>query len=374
MNNLLGNNSEKNDGILISNFANISYLVGNFGFSQSQRECFILITKNKKFIITDGRYSEAVKKKTKGYEVLDIGVGLFLRKSLSDIFNKNKIKKLGIEEYDLKVREFKLLRKSAKLFPIDLSDLRIIKRPDEIKNIKLACKIGDGAFGYIIKQIKPGVSEIQISDKLEEYIKNKGADISFKPIVAFGKNSSVPHHISGKTKLGKNQIVLLDFGVKVNNYCSDMTRTLFAGRAPAKFKKIHQTVLEAQQKAIEHIKNFYLSSEVEKPSLNKTNMFSTSSNNKLLASEIDKIARDFIVSKNYPTIPHSLGHGIGIEVHEPPSISPNSKIKIRQGMIFSVEPGIYIEGFGGVRIEDLVLVKNNNTALLTNSKRELFEL
>ncbi len=153
-----------------------------------------------------------------------------------------------------------------------------------------------------------------------------------------------------------------------------MSRTLFAGRAPAKFKKMHQTVLSAQTKAIEFIQKFYSSSEVEKPSLNKANVFSTSSNNNLFARDIDKVARDYIIKRGYPTIPHSVGHGIGINVHEAPSISPNSKDLIIESMVFSVEPGIYIEGFGGVRIEDLVYTGKNRAKLLTNSQRELIEL
>ena len=378
MNDNLSEKLKKYDGTLISNHANISYLLGDFGFSISERECFILLTKNKKFVITDKRYSEAVEKKVKNFEIIDSGVGLFFKKTSKDLFEKYKIKKIGFEENNLTFSEHKALGKFAKFYPIDLSDLRIIKRPDEIKNVRLACSIGNKAFKYTLKQIKSGVTEIQIASKLEEFIKNKNADISFKPIVAFGKNSSIPHHMSDKTKLDKNQIVLLDFGVRVDNYCSDMSRTLYFGKAPNKFKKMHKTVLLAQTKAIDYIKVFYSSSEPElvegESRSSGRDSSQLRSNNKLLAKNIDKVARDYIIEQGFPNIPHSLGHGIGIEVHEPPSISPGSKVKIKEGMIFSVEPGIYLKNFGGVRIEDLVLVKKGGIKLLTGSKRELFEL
>lgn len=338
------------DAILISSNANIIYLTGDIGFSQTERECLLLITKNKKFLITDGRYSQVVIKRTENFEVIDSGVYHFLNEGAQEIFENNKIKTLGFEDNNLTVEEHLKINKLSKTKPVDLRNLRIIKKNDEIKNIKLACKIGDQTFDFIVTKLKFGISEKEIANELEFFIKKKGADISFKPIVAFGKNSSVPHHLSGKSKLRNNEIVLLDFGVRVNNYCSDMSRTVFFGSATAKFKRMHKTVLEAQQKAIKSIKSG------------------------VKASEVDKVARDYIASNNYLNIPHSVGHGIGIEVHESPHLSPNSKDKIEKGMVFSIEPGIYIENYGGVRIEDLVLANKNNVELITHAKRNLIEL
>ncbi len=338
------------DALLISDIANITYLIGDFDFSQTERECFVLITKNKKYIITDRRYSEAVRKQDENFHVIEEGSAFFINKSAKEFFSKNKIKKVGIEENNLTAAEYKSLKKFAKLTPADLSNLRVIKNDAEIKNIKSACMIGDLAFEYILSKIKLGVTEKEIAALLEDFIRKQEARLSFKSIIAFGKNSSVPHHFSDKTKLKKDQIVLLDFGVKVNNYCSDMTRTIFFGKADSEFRKIYQTVLNAQQNAIKSIRTGGK------------------------ASETDKIARDYIMKQNFPNIIHAVGHGIGMQVHEAPTLSPNSEDIIKNGMVFSVEPGIYISNFGGVRIEDLVLVRHGRTELISKAKREIIEL
>jgi len=188
----------------------------------------------------------------------------------------------------------------------------------------------------------------------------KGAVVSFPPIVAFGKNSSIPHHQTGDSILGpesssgrEGQIILLDFGVKYDDYCSDMTRTVFFGKPSKEQQKIYETVLSAQQKAVDYI--------------NKT----LKSGKKIWASKVDIAARDYIISKGFPTIPHSLGHGIGLEVHEHPSLSPKSKEDLKSGMVFSIEPGIYIPNLGGVRIEDLFVLENQQLRALTGSSKAL---
>lgn len=344
------------DGVLISSPANIVYFAGNFGFSEFERECLLLITKNRKFLITDKRYSEAVKNNVKNFKVLEIPAGRFLKES-SRIIKNLKIKNLGFEENNLTFLEHSLLKKSVKLTPINLSDLRALKSKSEIENIKLACKIADQSYKFILSKLKAGVPEQQIANELEFFIKKNCADISFKPIVAFGKNSAVPHHLSDRTKLRQNQIVLLDFGVKINNYCSDMTRTIFFGNASAEFKRIYQTVLDAQTKAIEYINSQLLIV-----------------NGQWFARDIDKIARDYIIKQGFPSIIHSVGHGIGIEVHEAPHLSPMSKDIIKPGMVFSVEPGIYITGYGGVRIEDLVVVTKKGAELISHANREIIEV
>lgn len=345
------------DAVLISSTANINYLVGNYGFSPNERECLLLITKKKKFIIIDKRYSEAIKKQNKEYEIIESGANYFIRKNSSELLNKLKIKTLGFEDNNLTVSEYIALKKSVKLKSVDLSKLRMIKTPDEIEKIKMACKIGDKAFDFILGKLKIGITEKEIAEFLITFFKSKNSDSSFNPIVAFGKNSSIPHHLSGNFKLAKNQIVLLDFGVKIDNYCSDMSRTIFFGIAPEKFKHMHATVLEAQAKAIEFV-----------------NSKSSMVNRKLLASDIDKLARDYIMKQGYPNIIHSVGHGIGIEVHEAPHISPSSTEIIKPEMIFSIEPGIYIENYGGVRIEDLVLATKKGVELISNANREIIEL
>lgn len=344
---------EKLDAVLVSSVSNISYLSGFTNFSKEEREAYIFIGKDFAYIITDGRYTEAVKKVVPHLTLFERGNG----KLIDDLFKKHKsqIEKLGIEEDNLTIVEHKTLSKYFKQTKhFNVSSLRSIKTADEISKIEKACKIGDAAFKFILKKIKVGRTEREIADELEAFIKHEGATISFPSIMAFGKNSSVPHHQTGETKLEKEGgFILLDFGVKFENYCSDMTRTIFFGKPSDKQKRIYETVLAAQQKSIDYIKSAM--------KLGK----------KIKSSDVDKAARDYIISRNYPTILHSLGHGIGLEVHERPSLSPHSKDILKEGMVFSIEPGIYLPNFGGARIEDLFVLEDNNLRQLTRSSKEI---
>jgi Xaa-Pro aminopeptidase len=222
-----------------------------------------------------------------------------------------------------------------------------------VSKIEKACKLGDETFNYILKNIKIGETEKQIACKIRKFIKKHNGKISFRPIVAFGKNSANIHNIPTDNKLKRNQIILLDFGVKLEDYCSDMTRTIFSGELTKKQKKIYETVLEAQKKSLETLNAKYLT------------------HNTIKAFDVDKAAREHIVSKGYRTIPHGVGHGIGKKVHEGFHISPKSRNILKEGMIFSIEPGIYIKNFGGVRIEDLVVLEKSGPRLLTHSPKHI---
>ena len=328
--------------ILISSVSNIIYLTDYCGFSYFEREAFLVITNKENYLITDGRYGQAVSS-IAGFKLIEISSSNTLTKIFEDL--SKKIKKIGIEENDLSVAEYRKIRKYFKTVNLaDLQSLRIIKDSFEIKSIEKACKFGDEAFDHILGKIKKGVTERKLAFEIEFFIKKKGADISFPPIVAFSANSSIPHHKTSNRKLKTDNIILLDFGVKYQNYCSDMTRTIFFGKADHKFKKIYKTVLESQQKAIDYLaSSFYPRSSADK---------------KVKASNVDRVARKHITDNGFPTIPHSLGHGIGIEVHEQPRLSPKSKDILTEGMVFSIEPGIYISGYGGVRIEDIFVIES----------------
>lgn len=236
-----------------------------------------------------------------------------------------------------------------------MKNLRI-KTQKEILLIEKACQFSDKIFDIIIKQIKLDLTEKELSLFIQSLIRKNGARISFRPIVAFGKNSFEPHHKANGTKLKKNQTILIDYGVKIEGYCSDMTRTLFMGKATKKQKRVYKTVLEAHQKAIDFLK------------------LSIKDNGYINGKEVDKVARNYILSKGYPNIPHSLGHGIGKKVHELPRLSPKKNYLISQGNVFSVEPGIYIKDWGGVRIEDLVVLEEKGLRLLNHSSRDIIEL
>ncbi len=343
------------DAVLISSVSNIIYFTGFDGFFKEERDGYLLVTKDKAFVLTHSIYSTVLKNLLKEFEVIEVSRRDPASKVIARLL-KNQSAKLGIEEHDLKVTEYKSLQKKIKELKAFSLNLRTIKNNQEINLIKRACEIGDFAFKKIIKKIKEGISEKELALKLEYLIKSKGADLSFKTIIAFGKNSSAPHHVTSSAKLEKGQIILIDFGVKHENYCSDMTRTVFFGSPSEKQIKIYETVLEAQNKAINFIN------------------LSIKNGKSIKAAEVDKMARDYILSKGYPSIPHSLGHGIGLDVHENPHLSPKSKEVLKEGMVFSIEPGIYIPGFGGVRIEDLYVFERGGLKQITTSPKNLIKL
>lgn len=352
---------EKLDAVLVSSVSNINYLSGYANFSKDEREAHILIGQEFAYIITDGRYTEAVKRQAPHLTLFERGHKTPVEK-LFKIFAK-QIKILGIEEDDLTIAEYEKVRKyfrKTKHFNVNIH--RSIKTPDEIKKIEQSVKLGDLAFKFILGKIKAGITEKQLAFEIEFFVKKNGAEMSFPPIVAFGKNSSVPHHHTGDDQRGdailgrEGLIILLDFGVKLNSYCSDMTRTIFLGSPKENQKQMYEVVLEAQQKAVDFLNDKIKSGETIK------------------ASDVDKAARDYIISKGYPTIPHSLGHGIGLEVHEHPSLSPKSKEILKEGMVFSIEPGIYLPSKGGVRIEDLFVLERGGLRQITKSPKNIISV
>lgn len=351
----------KLDAMIISSIPNIIYLTNYSGFSKEEREAYLFITKTEQYLLTDGRYTQAVKNLIPNFKLIEISSQLSTLDALTKLAKKLITKNIGFEGGNVTHLEHtKLISSLGKTSHIDLRHLRIIKTTEEISKIEKACTLGDKTFDYILKEIKLGTSEKELATKIEIFIKGHFADISFNPIVAFGKNSAIPHHVPSDKKLISDQFVLLDFGVKLNNYCSDMTRTIFFGKATAEQKKIYNTVFEAQTKSIDLLNTKYLIHNTSKKMIK--------------ASDIDNAAREHIISARYKTIPHSLGHGIGIEVHEAPNLSPKSKDILKESMVFSIEPGIYLPDLGGVRIEDLVVLEKTGPRLLTHSKKNFIEL
>lgn len=229
--------------------------------------------------------------------------------------------------------------------------MRGIKTSQEILKIKKACKLGDKVYSQILKIVKVGVTEKELAFEIRRLIRKNGAGLSFRPIVAFGKNTHEIHHKPADLKLHKNHgFIMIDLGTKLNGYCSDMTRTIFFGKANNKQKKIYKAVFEAQKKAIDFVK------------VNRK------------AFDADKIARDYVIKKGYPSFRHTLGHGIGKKVHEGFRLGPKSKTIFKNGMIFTIEPGIYIKGYGGVRIEDVFYLNREKLIQLTKSPKRLIEI
>lgn len=343
------------DAALISSPFNILYLTNFSHFYHTEREAFLLITKKNRYIFTDGRYTEAVKKHITNFQLVEISARNPFENLIKNIIKKEKIISLGIETNNITVAEHKKIAPHVKnLRHFDLTELRITKDKEEITAIKKACDLGDKTFAFILEKLKPGITEKEVAFEMESFIRKNGAEISFNAIVAFGKNTAFPHHKTGNDRLKNNDTILLDFGVKYENYCSDMTRTIFFGKASPEQKRVYTTVLTAQQKAIE-----YLQENVK---------------NQIPLSGIDKIARDYIIGHNFPSFPHSLGHGIGLQDHEPHPLSPKSKEIVKNGMVFSIEPGIYLTDFIGVRIEDLFAIQDYKVIQLTHSPKTLIEL
>ncbi len=338
------------DAILVSSSQNIIYITGYSNFSKVERDAFLLVSKNNIYILTSPLYKEAVMKLIPFATYIEISSTSPLRNAFEKIKSKENIEKLGIETNNITVSEYVILKKHFKLSNSSIIEmLRQYKTKYEIEKIKKACAIGDKAFLYILKQLRVGVTEKDIAYLLTNYIRKLHAEISFEPIIAFGKNSSDIHHQPTNSKLTKNNFVLFDFGVSFKNYCSDMSRTIFFGIPNEKQKELYNTVLLSQNHAIKTLKT-----QITKE-------------NHVNGSVVDQAARGVISKTNFPLFPHGTGHGIGLAVHENPRLSPKSTSTLINGMVFTIEPGIYIEGEEGVRIEDMFVIVNNKILQLTKS-------
>lgn len=353
--------AENLDALFISSSYNIFYLTGFDGFQIGEREGYALITISSLYLFASPLTAEGARNKTQDVKVIELTPKKRLIQSLKEIFVKEKIQTVGFEE-NLTFSEHKQIRKAGgkwKLVEEIVESVRVIKNPIELGVIKKACNLTDQTYFHVLKNTRLNITELDLAWEIERYIREHGGELAFPSIVAFGTNSAIPHHKTSNRKLESNNIILLDFGAKVNGYCSDMTRTIYFGKAPEKFKKMYETVKLAQQKATD-ITRFNL--EYAQRRLN------------LKADDIDKASRDYIISRGYPSVPHSVGHGVGIEVHELPHIAPTFDDKIQPNTVFTIEPGIYINGYGGVRIEDTVYFDGEKIETLTKSRKELIQL
>ena len=340
----------KQQSILITNPYNIFYLTGFRGLSPKERESFLLLFKNKKYLILSQLYEEEgklIKNKNSSIDVIVCPKNLRMFDCLKNLFKKLRVKNLGFESKNLTFAEhhrLKTLLRGVKLTGVEnfIEEQRIIKTAEEIKNIKKAQEISKKAFRQIQKLVVPGQTEAQISEKLISILKSLGAeDISFKPIVAFGKNSALPHYKTGNTKIMKNSALLLDFGAKYKGYCGDITRMIFIGEPSRRWLTVYNTVEKAQKAAIKNISIGKSSGEILNSAIN--------------IFEKEKFSKYFI---------HNLGHGIGLQVHEDPSIRGGEETILKKNMVFSIEPGLYFPGWGGIRIEDLVAVGKKEAEIL----------
>ncbi len=334
------------DGLLVTDGANVSYLSGFTGSDSSLLVDFR--QKRQSSFITDSRYIYQAKRQVKSYEIKLIAPNRRFFTALTDIIAKKKLKRLGFEAKSISFGEIEQIKKRLKstlLIPTYgvVESLRSIKSKSEIELIKKAVRITESAFKFIQPLIKPGVKESELAAKMELFMKQLGAASSaFLIIVASGKNSAWCHAPVSSRKIKVNEAVLIDAGANFKGYNSDLTRVYFLGRINPTLQRCLDVVIKAKNVAIKAIK----------PGVR--------------ASKIDKIARDYIASSGFGKyFLHSLGHGIGRCVHEAPTLSTKSQETLKPGMVFTVEPGIYLPACGGVRIEDMVLVTKTGHEVLS---------
>lgn len=342
--NFIKDTLQKRTCFYISNPSDIFYLTGFSGTFAK-----IVIGDEKNYFLTDKRYEGEIKKS--GIEsVFEIVIIKNFKKDLKNLLKKfEKIfasKKITLDEYLLIIENKKLL------FNEKLQKLRMIKTEDEIKKIKEAIKITEKGILYITKFLKKGITEKEISIEFEYFIKKCGADgLSFSPIVAFNENSAVPHHKTSYKKLTENTLILFDTGVKFNGYCSDLTRMICFS-----IIKSHLKEIKKYYDILKDVKNFCL------------NFYK----NGLPAFKADKNARTYLKKYKLDNLfLHSLGHGIGIDIHEVPAINSKEKIKLLNGMVITCEPGIYFENKFGLRLEDDYLISENGIEKLSNLSEEM---
>jgi Xaa-Pro aminopeptidase len=305
--------------------------------------------------VTDFRYTEQAAKQAQGYEIVQNAGPIF--DEVARICHEEEINALAFEETQVSFAEYTVLEdiiEESALVPIAgmIENLREVKDETEIATIQQACHIADQAFSHILKMVRPGMTEIEVANQLDFFMRSLGAtSVSFETIVASGVRSAMPHGVASDKIIEQGDLITLDFGCYYNGYVSDMTRTFAIGDPGEKLKEIYQIVLDAQLQVL----------KAAKPGMT--------------GIELDAVARDYIASFGYgEAFGHSTGHGIGLEIHEGPNVSFRAEKAFVPGNVITDEPGIYLPGIGGVRIEDDLLITETGNKVLTHSPKELIIL
>ena len=337
---------------LIENELNLRYFTGS-----DIDTGYLAVSNNNAYFITDFRYIEAAEKH---FNNTDVTVVLQNNASeqIKEIFEKENCEKLLIETEHQSVFRLNFFKKitenvvTDKILDNIISDLRVIKSKWELEQIAKAQDITDKAFTHALKFIKAGLSERDLALEIEFFMRKSGAQsVSFNLITISGKNTSLPHGIPSEKPIENGDFVTMDIGCKVNGYCSDMTRTVAVGYATDEMKKVYNTVLEAQKRALKTIKSG------------------------IVAKTVDAAARDYIYEQGYEScFGHATGHGVGLFIHEAPTVSFKSETVLKPNMVITVEPGIYLKDKFGVRIEDMVAVTKDGYHDFTKSDKELIIL
>ncbi len=340
-------NSNDLKGILFTNLENIRYLCGFTGSDGA-----FVLTEKESFFLTDSRYWTQADEEVKGCQVvhykkkLDAIVSLLL-----DL----EVKRIGFESpslpYSLHQSLLNKLAKAVELHPLEeeIKNLRAVKDAQELATLRSAIDLSSKAYRHILKILKEGVVEREVALEMEFFMKKSGAEaLGFDIIIASGKRSALPHGRASDKRIEKGDFILIDFGSGFRGYHSDQTRTVVCGKPSSEQEKVYQVVKEAHDTAIQKVR----------PGIP--------------IGEVDAAARDHIRSQGYGEyFGHGTGHGIGLAIHEDPVVNSENKELLREGMVFTIEPGIYLPDWGGVRIEDMVLVTSQRAEVLTYLPREL---
>ncbi|KQL45836.1 peptidase M24 [Brevibacillus choshinensis] len=339
------------DGMLITSGQNRRYLTnftGTYGV--------VLISHDQAKLLTDFRYTAQAAEQATDFEIVFLPVKESVYSEVARLAEEMGITKLGFEEDNLTYALHRKYVETAKTEMVPttgvIESLRMIKTAEELSKIQTAADIADAAFAHITTYLRPGITELDVSNELEMFMRKQGAAGSaFDIIIASGHRSALPHGVASNKQIESGDMVTMDFGAIYQGYRSDITRTVAVGEPSAQLKEIYDIVLEARNRAVAGIR----------PGIT--------------GKVADAFARDYITEKGYgERFGHGMGHGVGLDIHEEPFMSTRCSAIIQPGMVLTVEPGIYLPDIGGVRIEDDLVVTENGNDVLTHSPRDLIIL
>ena len=342
-----------NTAVVVFDPSNMFYLTEGY-----TGEGLVFLSQSRMAVVTDFRYTEQAERQAPGFEVLMTEKGRSADQVVAELVKDANITCVRTETNYISVDRFGKLKAAlgdeVSVTSLDLAPqkLREIKTPTEVMAIRKACKITADAFRAILPKIREGMTEKELQIELNFTMLRMGAEtMAFDTIIAAGENGSLPHAIPGDRPIRRGDMITMDFGAKVGNYCADMTRTVSLGTPSEEMRRIYDTVLRAQtmcEDALAAGKNCF---------------------------DIDKLARDYIDARGYKgRFGHGLGHSVGIDIHEEPRLSTACHDILQAGIVITVEPGVYVPGLGGVRIEDTCLVKENGCEALTDADKQLIIL
>lgn len=342
------------DGLLVTTPVNILYLSGFVGVSHEEREAYLLVTPEADYLFTHALYKEQAEEKRTGRRtIVEISPDYPLSRALADTCRNKRIHTLGYEDGDLTVAEYTKLKQklSATLVAAGsrVETLRMTKTLEEQRYIARAADVTDQCFKFLLHRIRPGTTEARLAWDIEGFLRARGGGLAFDPIVAVNEHSSQPHYQARSSNpLRKHSVILLDFGARVNGYCADMTRVVFLGTPKDIWVKAYNATLSANETALGLLRAGERNGAV-----------------------LDEAASRIITDAGYASYPHALGHAVGLAIHEAPRLTVKKEEMLRSHMVVTVEPGVYVEGSYGMRIEDLVLVKDRGISVYSKSTKAL---